>query len=167
MITWDTLGITVILSIRLQLSVIFVVILPHIYWGITSFLKCSKLFPFCHPYYYLIGWGPHSLCHRWLCKPFLDTQSLLCPICSLNAASSLQNLSHSLIIICCLWTSEDCKPGPSVSYTLPLGLDLLNEMAQSSISIGLELWLKSDVLLFSKEWNPKSVYICKQILAQY
>ena len=60
------------------------------------------------------------------------------------------------------------KPGPSASYTLPLGLYLLNEMAQSTISIGLELWSKSDVLLFSKEWNPKvNIYICKQILAQY
>ena len=62
---------------------------------IKSFLKCSKLFPFSHSYYYLIGWGPHSLCHRSLRKPFLDTQNLLCPICSLKATSSLQNLSHS------------------------------------------------------------------------
>lgn len=129
---------------------------PHLVrHHIKSFLKCSKLFPFRHPYYYHIGWGPHSLCHRSLCKPFLATQNLLCPICSLNTTSSLQNLSHSLIIICCLWTFKDCKPGPSASYTLPLDLYLLNEMTQSSISIGLGLWSKSDVLLFSKEWDPE------------
>ena len=48
-----------------------------------------------------------------------------------------------------------CKPGPSVSYTLPLRLYLLKEMAQSSISIGLGLWSKSNVLYFSKEWDQK------------
>lgn len=123
-----------------------------------STLKYSRLFPFSHPYYYLIGWGPHSLFPRSLCKPFLDTQYLSCPVYSLNATFSLQNLSYSQKN----WLSmvyrkpRDCKPGPSAGHTLPLtSLYLLNAMPQFCLSIGLGFWSESDVLFYSKEWDPK------------